>query len=250
MRSVFGAEQLPDALVKLIHERTGGNPFFLEEVCRTLQEEGAVRVRNDRVSVVGSLAGLQLPDSVQAVIRTRLDRIDHAARDLLRRASVVGREFSVGVLRRIVDDASDLDGLLVGLKERGLIRQARVVPEPIYRFQNVLTQEVAYDSLLKRQKKELHGRVGKAVEHVLGERLDEHYDILAAHFAEAEDWVKAVHYGQLSAHRARGLSQFTDALNALERTRSWLERVPENEHTRECWIALIQEEVHVHEIVR
>jgi predicted ATPase len=232
-----------------VHERTGGNPFYLEEVCRTLREAGAVRLEDGEARVVGTLDGLQIPESVQAVIRTRLDRIEPRARDVLRRASVIGREFSLRVLERAADDVTDLFDLLQLLKERGLVRQARVVPEPVFRFQHALTQEVAYDSLLQRQRKDLHGRVGEAIEHVHGESREEYYDVLARHFAEAERWDRAVRYGQLSAHRARSLSQFVDALNALEKTREWLGHLPDSEATRECWIGLLMEEALAWEVV-
>ena len=133
---------------------------------------------------------------------------------------VLVHSIAYGPPEAFMKNPSEVSALLVELKERGLIRQVRVVPESIYRFQHALTQEVAYDSLLQRQKKELHGRVGEAVEHVLGERLEDQYDILAGHFAESGAWAKAVHYGQLSARRSRGLSQFAEALTSLERTRS------------------------------
>ncbi len=249
MRSVLEAQEVDDELARRVHERTGGNPFFLEEVCRTLREEGVVEIENGRARIAGDRQALQLPESVQAVIRTRLDRIEPAARDLLRTASVVGREFSLDVLRRVVDEGLDLDALLPVLKERGLVRQARVVPEPVFRFQHALTQEVAYDSLLQRQRKELHGRVGEAIEQIQRDTRDQDYDALARHFAEAETWSKAVHYGQLAARRAQGLSQFADALNVLEHSREWLRKIPPSDETKELWITLLQEQARVSEVV-
>ncbi|MCP3979141.1 MAG: tetratricopeptide repeat protein [bacterium] len=249
IRSVLGAQSLPDDLTKLIHHRTAGNPFFLEETCRALIEDGTLELVDGTANVNGPLERLQLPDSVQAVIRTRLDRIDDVARDLLRHASVIGREFSLDVLQSSMEVSGELDAMLERLKERGLVRRVRVVPETVYAFQHVLTQEVAYDSLLQIQRQELHGRVGRALETLHGQRLEEHYDELSRHFAEAMDWPRAVEYGHCSAQRARSLSQFTEALDTLERTRRWVERLEDGAAQNEEWIKLLQEESRVSEIV-
>ena len=249
MQSVLGAEQLPTGLAPLLHERTGGNPFFLEEVCRTLHEDGTVQVEDSRVLVGESLDRLHLPDTVQAVIRTRLDRIDPEARKVLRCASVIGRDFSTPVLSRVVETSEHLEAILERLKQRGLIRQTRVVPRPIYRFQHALTQEVAYDSLLARQRQTLHGRAGRAIEAVHANRLEEYYDQLSRHFGEAESWLEAVDYGRRAIARLLELSQFPEAIEPLERASGWLARLPENEVVREHRVALLLDEELVRDTV-
>jgi tetratricopeptide (TPR) repeat protein len=163
------------------------------------------------------------------VIRTRLDRLDRDARDLLRAASVVGLEFTSAVLAAVAPPDLDVAGSLAALKERGLIRQTRVIPEPAYRFQHALTQEVAYDSLLQRQRQILHGQVGRAIESIHEHHLQDQFGILARHFAEAEDWSKAVEYGHRFARRAWQLSQFDDARSALDLTMEWIGKLPDEE---------------------
>jgi tetratricopeptide (TPR) repeat protein/class 3 adenylate cyclase len=229
MRSVLRAERIDESLAARLHERSSGNPFFLEEVCRKLLEEGAVRVEDGHASVAGSMEGLQLPESVQAVIRTRLDRLDRDARDLLRAASVIGLEFTAAVLAAVAGADLDVPVSLAALKERGLIRQTRVIPEPAYRFQHALTLEVAYDSLLQRQRQILHGQVGRAIESIHEHHLQDQFGLLARHFAEAEDWPKAVEYGHRFARRARQLSQFEDARAALDLTMDWTAHLPADE---------------------
>jgi tetratricopeptide (TPR) repeat protein len=100
-----------------------------------------------------------------------------------------------------------------------------VVPDAAYRFNHTLTQEVAYASLLERQRVEVHARVADAIERVYAPRLEEHYDRLADHFSRAGSWSKAVHYGVRAADRLAGLSAFTDALEQLERCEEWLGRI-------------------------
>ena len=242
MRSVLRADRVAEPLAARLHERSGGNPFFLEEVCHKLLEEGAVRVDDGEARVAGSMDGLQLPESVQAVIRTRLDRLERDARDLLRRASVIGLEFTSSVLAAVADVDLDVERALAALKERGLIRQTRVIPEPVYRFQHALTQEVAYDTLLQRQRQILHGQVGRAIEAVHQHHLQDQYGILARHFAEAEDWPKAVEYGSRFAARARQLSQFDDARTALDLTIEWTQKLPAGEGSAERVELLLEKE--------
>lgn len=233
LRDVIGAASVPEELGVRLHERTGGNPFFLEEICQALIEGGALRVERGEVVMSGSAHTLELPDSIHAVIRTRLDRLEHNAREVVRLASVVGREFTRGILEVCLPEVGRLPNALQALKCAGLTRQTHIVPDAAYRFKHVLTQEVAYASLLEHQRKDLHGRVGEAIEQLHGSRLEEHLDRLANHFARAEKWRKAVHYGLRSAERASNLSQFSEALQILERVKGWLTHLPDGPDRRE-----------------
>ena len=230
IQSVLGIERPPDDLSRQLHERTGGNPFFLEEMCHGLREAGVVTSLGGQ-AVIARSPDLHLPDSVQAVIRSRLDRLDPAGRDIVRVASVIGREFT----RQILRDAAgggDPSRALERLKDAGIIQQLRVVPDPLYRFKHVLTQEVAYESLLEHQRRALHRAVGMAIERHHGRPADS-LELLAHHFSRAEMWDKAVDYGRRAAERATELSQFADALDMLERVQSWLARLPDEPGRRD-----------------
>ena len=164
MRAVLHVDRVSDALAARVHERTGGNPFFLEQVCRTLLEEGAVTTHDGEAVAASGVEVLRLPDTVQAVIRARLDRLDRDSRDVLRVASVIGREFGRVLLGDVLGPGANPTAALERLKGSGLIQQTAVLPEPTYRFRHVLTQEVAYDSLLERQRRSLHEVVGRTIE--------------------------------------------------------------------------------------
>ncbi|HUF25835.1 MAG TPA: tetratricopeptide repeat protein [Gemmatimonadaceae bacterium] len=239
LMSLLHAEHVPDDLSSVLHERTGGNPFFLEEICQALLEEGTIQVEQGRVRLTGSADALELPETIQAVIRTRLDRLDRDSREILRLASVVGREFSRSILDRTLSEIGRLPNALQSLKRAGLIQQTRVVPDAAYRFKHVLTQEVAYGSLLEHQRKDLHGRVGEAIEAVHQHRIEEHLERLAHHFSRAAKWRKAVEYALRSAARADELRQFSEALQILERALGWLTRVREDSGHSETWIAIL-----------
>ena len=182
--------------------------------------------------VNGSADALQLPDSVQAVIRSRLDRLHPDGREVLRVASVIGREFARQVLRDAMGGA-DLTGAIERLKNAGIIQQIRVVPDPVYRFKHVLTQEVTYESLLEHQRKALHQAVGRAIERCHSGSFEEPLELLAYHFSRAEAWAEAIDYGRRAAGRATELSQFADALNMLERVQSWLMRLTDEPARRD-----------------
>lgn len=238
LQSILRVASVPGQLIELVHERAGGNPFFLEEITQTLLEEGALEIRGAEAVLTGPLDRLQLPDTVQGVLRARLDRLDRGTREVLRLASVVGREFTRGILEHAME-GSRLPHALQVLKAAGVIQQIRVVPEPAYRFKHVLTREAAAGSLLEHQRKELHRRVGEAIEAVYGGALEEQYSRLVDHFSRAEQWPKAVHYALRAAERYSALSQFAESLEILERAQSWLLRLPEDPERRGALVDIL-----------
>jgi tetratricopeptide (TPR) repeat protein len=221
LHAVMGAREIPADLGLRVYKRTGGNPFFLEEIAHSLIEAGTVRVEEGRARLVGSLEALHIPATVQAVIRARLDRLDLEVRQVLRVASVVGRDFTQEILVRVLNAPEQVTRGLETLTAAGIIRQTAVLPEPSYTFRHALSHETAYAGLLEHQRADFHARVGKAIEESsvgpLGDRLDR----LAQHFSLAENWPKAVGYGLRAVERNEALHQYVDALRLLDRTRDW-----------------------------
>ena len=233
IKSALDVTSFPADLAEMMHERTGGNPFFLEELCQTLVEDGIVRIQDEQAMLTDSLTKVHLPDTVQAVILTRLDRLDREPREVLRLASVVGRQFDRRVLEATMPEAVQLRAALERLKELSLVQQIAVVPEAVYRFKHALTQEVAYGSLLPHQLRNLHAQVGEAVEDLYGDRVDGHAAELAHHFGAAEDWEKAITYGRRAAQMASRLQRADEALPQLENVHRWLKRLPESSDRQE-----------------
>jgi serine/threonine protein kinase/tetratricopeptide (TPR) repeat protein len=252
MRQSLGDVRIPRDLEDRIAEKTGGNPFFIEELCRTLLETGTV-VQSDGEAVLdGSVERLSIPDTVQAVLKTRLDRLDPEAREVLRSASVIGRRFGSKLLSRIVPSPSRLDAALDSLRATGLIQRTSLLPEPTYRFKHALTLDVTYESLLERQRRERHALAGAAIEALYPGRIEEHSERLADHFAEAEDWDRAVRYGLVAAERAAGLWRLDEAVQMLDRTRRCVERqhASESEKTATLVAILLGEERHLETLGR
>lgn len=228
LQALLGAEEVPVEFAARVYERSGGNPFFLEEIARSLVEAGTVRVVDRRVHVAGALDSVYIPATVQAVIRTRVDRLSFEVRQVLRAASVVGREFTRQLLVRVIAEPIRVARALDALVGAGLIRQTAVLPEPAYTFRHALTQEAAYAGLLEHQRSHLHGLVGQAIEDEYAGQLDDRLDRLAQHFSLAENWPKAIHYGLASAERMAGVMQFVEALQLLDRTHEWVAMLDEN----------------------
>jgi class 3 adenylate cyclase len=184
-RAMLGGQDLPSAVREAITGRSDGNPFFVEEIVKSLQEGVTV-----------------MPETVHGVITARIDRLPEAPKRTLQVASVIGREFSRRLLGRVVDAGAATDASLRELVRLELIYQKSVDPEVTYLFKHALTQEVAYGSLLLSQRKQLHDAIGAAVEVLYPDRVTEHIEILAHHFGAAEAWPKAPAYRLRAAERA------------------------------------------------
>jgi transcriptional regulator with AAA-type ATPase domain/tetratricopeptide (TPR) repeat protein len=223
--ALAGGSRLSAELRQLIDDKTEGNPFFVEEILRSLQEHELLEQRGDEVVLVRPIARIDVPDSIHDVLLGRLDRLDGASRDVIRVAAVIGREFPRRVLDQVVPDTPQtLDERLRTLRSADLVRIARAWPDVIYTFKHALTHEVAYDSQSEAERRSQHARIGEAVERLYADRLPEHVGVLAHHFLRAERWDKAVEYLLAAADRAErafapreALAFCDDALRAAER---------------------------------
>jgi class 3 adenylate cyclase/tetratricopeptide (TPR) repeat protein len=228
IRSITGATHLPQGLGELIYERSGGNPLFIEEICYSLIEEGLVVVKDGKASLTQSLVNLSLPDTVQAIIRTRLDRLDSKSKEALRLASVIGRVFGQRVLERISSAQFKLSESLEALKALEVIQQTRVLPEAEFTFRHVLTQKVVYDTLLLQRRKELHGIIGLAIEELYSERLEEQLPVLAYHYIRSDRQEKAIEYALSAGDQAASLYANNEATTYYEQAFTMSKTLPES----------------------
>src|SRR5262249_6496964 len=151
---------------------------FIEEIVRSLKDEGLIAVQNGELSLAQPMPSVDIPDTVQSAVLARLDRLEPAWRDILRRAAVIGREFSLSILSRLVASEIDLEVAISELEELGFVTPVRDEPHSIFAFKHVIIQNVAYETLLLKQRRELHGRVARAIEELAGDRTEEHCEPL------------------------------------------------------------------------
>lgn len=246
IRSVTGTVELPVGLSAMICQSADGNPLFVEEACYSLLESGAISVRDRDLVLHQSLDRMLLPDTVQAVIRARLDRLDDGAREVVGTASVIGREFSRPILERIYTGAAPLKETLALLEAQEIVRQAKHdSPEPEYTFRHVLTREVAYDALLHQRRKQLHAAVGEAIESLYPERLAENAPILAYHFARSPRADKAVQYALSAGERAARLYANAEATTYFDDALSLAKSLPPSPEAQRAQIDAILGQVAV-----
>jgi len=228
--AVLATDALPAELRALVAARAEGNPFYVEELVKSLEETGVLAQRDGRYELARPVTELSVPGTIHDVIAARIDRLEEAPKRTLQLASVIGREFTRRIMDRLAEVRERNDDLLRGLTTLELIHERRLYPELAYMFKHALTQDVAYASLLVQRRKELHGLIGLAIEELYPDRLPEHYEMLAHHFLLAEDWERALDYllkAADKASRAFGLRQALDLYGeALEVVRRLGERVP------------------------
>jgi adenylate cyclase len=214
-------------LVGFVAERTGGNPYFVQEVVRALIENGTVTGKPGAYQLTCPLDQVRIPPSVQAVVAARIDRLPPHQKTVLQTASVIGRTFPAPVLARVCDLAADeLDESLKALCGAELLEELPGSSTTEYRFWQALTQEVAYGTLLAARRKLLHADVAEALAAHVPDRLDETAAILAWHWERADRPLEAARWDM----RAAGFALRSDIVDALRRFQAavdLLDKMPE-----------------------
>jgi class 3 adenylate cyclase/tetratricopeptide (TPR) repeat protein len=227
INDLLDIENMPARLRELIVDKADGNPFFLEEVIRTLIDADAVirDASSGRWRATAQIEAIHIPNTIQGVIMARVDSLDEGLKQVLRMASVIGRSFLYRVLKAITEAGQRLDDNLTELQSSELIHEKQRLPELEYMFKHALAQEATYESVLLTRRRDIHARVARAIESLFTERLEEFYGLLAYHYAKAEVWGKAQEYlfkagdqaGRMAAD-TEALSYYRQALTAYEHT--------------------------------
>ncbi len=200
--ALLGTRDIPSEVSALIAAKAEGNPFFVEEVTRSLLEDGTLRRDNGRVVLAHEAGAIAVPDSIQDVLAARLDRLADDARQAIQVASVIGREFALRLLERITEAGEHVRTHVEELRTLELIYEKAAHPELAYMFKHALTHDVAYESVLHDRRRALHRTIGLAIEELYADRLAEFYETLAHHFGRAEEWGQALDYHERAAAKA------------------------------------------------
>ena len=214
---VLSVSALPEPVRNLIASKGEGNPFYIEEVTRSLVESGVLTASNGSYALERPLDQVRVPNTIQEVILSRIDRLEMEAKEAIQLASVIGREFTVRLLNRISDVEATLDDLLAELKKLELIFEKDYFPELSYMFKHALTHDVAYSTLLKERRRNLHRLVGAGIEELYADHLPEQYEALAHHYYEGQGWAKALEYLEKAGDKAVAAFANHDALDYYRR---------------------------------
>jgi tetratricopeptide (TPR) repeat protein len=220
------AELFP--IKKRLIEVTEGNPLFLEECVRSLIESGMLDQAFGRPRPAGSLPADFIPGTIGALLAARIDRLRPELKELLQCAAVIGNDIKEALLAAVTGIAQpDLRRAIHDLQAAEFLYEKTSFPETEYAFKHSMTREVAYASLLREQKVNLHARAARALETLAAGRIDEHVERLADHAERGAIWDKALEYLHRSGLKAYSLYANADAARFFERALTVLKKLPE-----------------------
>jgi class 3 adenylate cyclase/tetratricopeptide (TPR) repeat protein len=194
VQSLLKTEKVPSELQKFIQENMEGNPFYLEEAINSLIESNTLVRDNGHWRVTKHISEADISSTIQGIISARVDRLEQESKRILQEASVIGRSFYYEILKRTTALKNSIDKNLSGLEHLDLIKTKSIQPDLEYIFKHALTQEVVYNGLLKKERREIHERIAIVMEQLFQERLPEFYETLAFHFARGLSLNKAINY--------------------------------------------------------
>lgn len=239
VQAILEGGDVEPQLRELILGRAGGNPLFVEELTSSLLENGFIERKNHQYLLTRKASEIEVPDTIQGIIAARLDRVEESLKRVMQVASVIGREFAFRILQSTMGMHEELKSTLLNLQGLEFISEKRLFPELEYIFKHALTQEVAYNSLLQKRRKEIHEKIGEAIEFLYPERLEEYYELLAYHYGRTENKDKALKYLELANQKAAMACAMEEAKVYFEEAMKILDSMPETREMHHRRISLL-----------
>jgi class 3 adenylate cyclase/tetratricopeptide (TPR) repeat protein len=238
LADLLGSDPSLGELPGRIHERAGGNPFFIEEVVQSLVQAGSLEGERGSYRLVGPIEDAAVPASVQAVLAARIDRLAEREKTVLQTAAVIGKEFAEPILAQVSElEGSQLQDALGELVAGEFVYEQELYPEAVYAFKHPLTQEVAYGSQLAERRAAVHATIARALlAQGPAERVNEKAALLAQHWEAAGDPLEAARWNAVAAAWA-GTSDPKVSLRHWRRVRELADSLPESEETMSLGLA-------------
>ena len=224
VQAVLRTTSPPDALLQEILLKAAGNPFFLEELAWNVVEHGAPHLP------------LEVPETIEAVLAARLDRLPPRVKQVLQTAAVIGMQMTLPLLQAVADLSEDELHLHLGHLQRSeFLYEAGGFPALTYTFKHALTREVAYQSLLRRTRQQVHKRIAQVLAAQFPGLVERQPELLAHHCTEAGLAEEAVGYWQRAGQHASDRSAHLEAISHLTTGIELLKSLPETpEHTQQA----------------
>jgi predicted ATPase/KaiC/GvpD/RAD55 family RecA-like ATPase len=204
IKNILEQENVPEEFCKLVYEKTRGNPFFAEEVVKSLKEEGVI-YREEEKWKFKEVSAIEFPKSVKNIVKARFSRLDDEYQNVLTFASFIGNDFTLEAMCALTGiEENKLLEIMDGLLKAGFIKHTVVRGEDICSFADIIVRDVVYEEVGPFKRKKLHGVVGSALEKVYAKTVDEHLGELASHFLESGDKEKALDYFMKAGEKAAG----------------------------------------------
>ena len=223
IKRILEQDNVSKEFCKLVYEKTRGNPFFIEEVIKSLKEE-EVLYREENKWKIKEVSRIEFPKTVKSVIKRRIGRLGDECQHVLTLASFVGKDFTFEALSGVTGVEEDkLLELMEKMLKAELVKERVIRGEGVYSFADIIVRDVVYEEVSFSRRKRLHDVVGRALEKVYAKKIDEHLGELALHFLESGDEEKALDYFLKAGEKAakvyansEAASYFQSALSLLE----------------------------------
>ena len=233
LKHFLGTEEVERDLEELILEKTEGIPFFIEEFTRSLRDLKVIQKKNHTYCLAKTSQDVTIPSTIQDVIMARVDSLPENAKEVLQTGSVVEREFSYALIKRVTGlSEHELLKHLSVLKDTELLFERGIFPQSSYIFKHALTQEVVYKSILTPKKRKLHEKIGNVIEDLNKESIAEYFGVLAEHFIKGANYEKGAEYSKLAGKKAGKDASINEAIAYYEKGVSSLEKLPANSETQ------------------
>ncbi|MGD8985320.1 MAG: AAA family ATPase [Desulfobacteraceae bacterium] len=227
---LLGTEDIDSDLEELVLEKTEGVPFFIEEFIKSLKDLKIIERKENKYHLAKGTQEVIIPSTIQDVIMARVDSLPAGAKEVLQTGSVIEREFSYALIKRVtVLPEHELLSHLSALKDSELLYERGIYPQSAYIFRHALTQEVVYESILTKKKKKLHEEIAKVFEDLYKQNLDEHYEVLTEHYIRSENYNKGAEYSRLARKKAQKTGSVNDGIVHATKTVACLERLPQSD---------------------
>ena len=225
----LAAERLPEALARLVAEKSEGKPLFAEEIASFLIEQGMVRLTPGSVEFNAEEMARALPSSVQSLISARVDRLSAPDRALLQAAAVIGRRFDGDLLAAVSGANRDVEARLSAMQALDLVYRDNRSEH--YLFKHALVRDALYDRLLGDPRRAMHLRVVEEIERRSDNRLNEVADDLAHHYVRAGSPAKAFLYSVMAGTKSLGVYSLEEAERHFRRALEISDAHPEDRPT-------------------
>ncbi len=213
LENLLKMKSLPEKIKGSVLKNTEGNPFFIEEVIRSLIDDNIIEINNGQFIVSKDVEDIVVPVSIRDVLLARIDKLDESVKYTLKVASVIGRYFLYEILKKVTDENSGLEDNIGTLIKLELIKENKDKTDREYLFYHALAQEAVYDTLLSKNRQELHLKVADAIENIFAEKIGDYYEVLANHYSLGDDKEKAEKYLIKAGERTLKNAASSEALN-------------------------------------
>lgn len=228
IRQILEQDDVPGEFCRRVFQKTGGNPFFVEEVVKSLKEEGVIYPEENKWKIK-EISKIDFPETVKSVLKARIGRLDEECQNTLTMASFVGNDFTLDALRGVTGVEEDrLLETMEKILESGLVKEKVIRGEDMYSFTDAVIRNVVHEEVSHVRHKKLHGVLGRALEKVYANKIDEHFSELALHFLESGEEEKALDYFLKAGERAQKLYAHNEAFSYFQHAFELLEEDADN----------------------